>query len=142
MPSLIFLVMAGKPLTAVSPTISYQRDFVFIQENSVKGSNTPPWRYTGQIRAIRAISWGQNELVRENILSCLIKKESNGNIYAIGDDGTSFGILQFKKQTFETFSKKYNLVLDINNPEHQILLAKKMIGDGYGFHWTTFQSCK
>lgn len=66
----------------------------------------------------------------------LIACESEWKEDALGDHGVSFGILQFKKNTFEMFTKKYGLInLDINNSYHQVDLAAQMISDGYGFHW-------
>lgn len=66
----------------------------------------------------------------------LIACESEWKEDALGDNETSFGILQFKKSTFEMFIKKYGLTdLNIDNPYHQIDLATRMIKNGYGFHW-------
>lgn len=69
-------------------------------------------------------------------LKRLINCESVWKEDAAGDNGTSFGILQFKKPTFELFNKKYGFEgRDIMNPRHQIDLAALMIRDGYIFHW-------
>lgn len=66
----------------------------------------------------------------------LIKCESVWKEDAAGDNGTSFGVLQFKYPTFEMFNKKYNFEeRDIMNPYHQIDLAVLMIRDGYISHW-------
>ena len=66
----------------------------------------------------------------------LITCESIWREDAEGDNGTSFGILQFKHPTFEMFNKKYSFdERDIMNPYHQIDLAVMMISDGYIFHW-------
>ncbi|MBI2055763.1 MAG: transglycosylase SLT domain-containing protein [Candidatus Sungbacteria bacterium] len=66
----------------------------------------------------------------------LISCESVWKEDAAGDNGTSFGILQFKDPTFELFNKKYKFERrDIMNPQHQIDLAVLMISDGYIYHW-------
>lgn len=66
----------------------------------------------------------------------LISCESVWKEDAAGDNGTSFGILQFKDPTFELFNKKYKFEgRDIMNPQHQIDLAALMIRDGYIRHW-------
>lgn len=66
----------------------------------------------------------------------LIACESVWRETALGDNGTSIGILQFKDGTFTHFNKKYNFEdRTIHNPQHQIDLATLMIRDGYLFHW-------
>ena len=66
----------------------------------------------------------------------LIKCESNWKETALGDNGRSFGILQFKEKTFEHFAEKYGFrELEIRNPYHQIDLAALMIKNGYLYHW-------
>lgn len=66
----------------------------------------------------------------------LIACESVWRETALGDNGTSIGILQFKDGTFAHFNKKYNFEnRTIQNPQHQIDLATLMIRDGYLFHW-------
>lgn len=68
-------------------------------------------------------------------LQSLIMCESSGNPKAIGKAG-EIGILQFLPSTFEEFSERYSLNLDIYNPDHQVELSAKMIRDGYVFLWT------
>jgi len=74
------------------------------------------------------------------LILCLIEKESGWNNQAIGKEN-EIGILQFKKQTFYTFSRRYDLDLDIYDPADQIFLAEKMINDGFIYHWTTSKQC-
>ena len=73
-------------------------------------------------------------------LEPLIWCESRGDPKAWNKDdpnGGSYGLLQFQSSTFYNFAKIYNLEApDIWNPEQQIWLAKKMIDDGLGFHWS------
>ena len=82
-------------------------------------------------------------LVGENtLIDCLIHKESSWRVDAVGDNNHSFGLLQFQIPTFNEFSAKYKLELNINNPKHQILLAKLMIDDGYLYRWSTAKLCQ
>jgi len=84
------------------------------------------------------------ELVGENtLIGCLIQKESSWNINAIGDSGKAIGILQFHQSTFDMFSKKYNLDLDIYNPLDQILLANLMLEENIRniIHWSVWKQC-
>ena len=66
----------------------------------------------------------------------LIACESQWKEDAAGDNGTSFGILQFKIPTFAHFTKKYKLEdFSIDNPRDQIDLAALMISNGHLKHW-------
>lgn len=70
------------------------------------------------------------------LIQNLIRCESEWKLDALGDNGASQGLLQFKVPTFDLFSKKYGLeYYDIENPYHQIDLAALMISDGYINHW-------
>ena len=80
-----------------------------------------------------------------DIIRCLIREESGGDVDAKGDldhiSGPSYGILQFQYPTFREFSEKYGMVLDYKNPQHQILLAERMLLNGHGERWTTYKKC-
>ena len=66
----------------------------------------------------------------------LITCESRWEADAQGDNGTSFGILQFKRPTFAHFSRKYGMTeTSIEDPHHQIDLAVRMIANGHLEHW-------
>lgn len=70
---------------------------------------------------------------REEWLKNLIKCESGGNPLAVNEvdrDGTpSYGLLQFKPSTFETFSKAYGVVGELMDPEAQKEIVRKMMDD-------------
>ena len=68
------------------------------------------------------------------ILTC----ESNLNQNAVGDNGTSFCIAQFKKETWKLFSKLYGEEMDIDVLDDQIELVAWAFKNGFAFHW----SCK
>jgi len=77
------------------------------------------------------------------LISCLIKYESSGNPNAIGDNGTSFGILQFKKSTFKHYCvDRYGFKNDIMNPEIQKDCCQKMLGEGLINHWSVRYLCE
>ncbi len=61
--------------------------------------------------------------------------ESGGNPEAIGKSG-EIGILQFLPSTFEDFSERYGMGMNIYNSDHQVELSFKMIKDGYSHLWT------
>ncbi len=66
----------------------------------------------------------------------LITCESRWKADAEGDNGTSFGLLQFKQATFDHFTEKYGMAdAEIQNPHHQIDLAARMIANGHLDHW-------
>ncbi len=68
-------------------------------------------------------------------LSALIWCESRGFALAINPkdrDGTpSYGILQFKPETFDLYVKRYDIQdkMELMNPESQIRVVRNMIGD-------------
>ena len=66
----------------------------------------------------------------------LVNCESEWKEDAVGDHNRSFGILQFQKETFARFSKKYDMQsLDISDSYDQIDLAVLMLRDGYEENW-------
>lgn len=81
------------------------------------------------------------------VIQKLIQCESNGNANAINhDDGgsASFGILQFKEDTFWRYNQKYRLLPNLERsevmnvimtPEIQVKLAKAVISDGGIGNW-------
>lgn len=83
----------------------------------------------------------KEDIIPDSLINCLIKYESGGNQNAIGKFG-EIGWLQFMPSTWSDFNKRYNWDLDIYNSDHQILLAEKMIADGYLNRWTTAKFCK
>lgn len=72
----------------------------------------------------------------DTTLADLIECESGGDEQAIGDEGRAYGILQFHEPTFTEFAQKYNIKRDWKDPTSQIILAREMIADGYGYLWT------
>src|SRR3990167_3229748 len=61
----------------------------------------------------------------------------NPKAYVANDGGSeSIGLFQFKTKTFECATKRYNLKgLDIWNPEHQKIVATKLLEEGRHSHW-------
>ena len=119
---LIFATNSVSAPTLVNPVLS---DQIVIQGNSVK--------------AVASIDM---PIVNKQLIACLIYYESKENENAIGDHGTSFGCLQFKKDTFQEFCvEKYKFRDDIMNCGIQKSCADLMIRDGYAYKWTALKSC-
>ena len=79
-------------------------------------------------------------------LDCMIQIESGGNPDAINPEDTdglpAFGLLQFKRGTFNQFCvNEYDYPDDIFNGNIQYLCASKMILSGQGWHWPSFAKC-
>ena len=88
----------------------------------------------------------------DGIVPKLIDCESGGRVdVAVLDTNNkySYGILQFQLDTFYSFGKKYG-ILDKNltkkealnlimKPSLQIKIARKMIENGEGGHWTCYK---
>jgi hypothetical protein len=122
------------------------RTLVIVNDNSIKGmSSVREESKQEEILRSEDINWVLDEEVKYgNLIRCLIKCESGYNPNATGDSGLAFGILQFHKQTFDTYSEKYKMELDYKNPVHQIVLCDKMLTENYDnvLHWTCYSSCK
>lgn len=78
----------------------------------------------------------------QKVINCLAFYESHYNQNSIGKEG-EIGILQFKKSTWDYFCNKFNLDLDINNEEHQKILAELILEDNFWNirHWSVWQKC-
>lgn len=81
-----------------------------------------------------------------NVLINIIECESSGNHLATngkvleGDDGSSVGVMQFQKATFEEFKKRAgHPEWRWKNAVHQMRLAVWMIEHGYARRWTCFR---
>ena len=71
-----------------------------------------------------------------NIVNC----ESSGRHDAVGDDGISYGIAQFRKETFYEFAKQSRIKgLRYRNPAHQLILLNWALDNGYGYRWTCYR---
>lgn len=73
-----------------------------------------------------------------NIIEC----ESSGryNVYGREDEGQSYGIAQFKRETFDHFKRRAgHLEWRYRNPIHQLRLMNWMLDHGYGSHWTCYR---
>jgi hypothetical protein len=85
----------------------------------------------------------------EEIIDCLIKYECReylkiGNeAKCIGDSGLAFGPLQFHEITFDDFSGRYEITLNYESADDQILLADLMLSENINNirHWSKYQKC-
>lgn len=70
----------------------------------------------------------------------IIECESSGRFNAVGDDGLSYGIAQFRQSTFnemKALAKMPNL--RYKNPIHQLKLMNWMLDNGFGNRWTCYR---
>ena len=78
----------------------------------------------------------------QEAISFLITCESGGDKYAVNNSephGSSYGILQYRIETFQEQGKKYGLPHDdIYSEKQQIDIASKMIADGLGGRWSCY----
>jgi len=124
------------------------RTLILVNDNSVRGMSnicTEEEIEFGEIIKSEDINEVLDESVRYgNLIRCLIQCESGYNPNATGDSGLAFGILQFHKPTFDTYSERYKMELDYRNPVHQIVLCDLMLQEDFKnvSHWTCWNSCK
>ena len=123
--------------TAQAPTIEQYPEMdnhfartgkmVFIEGNSVLAVSIPHFTpYLASYGVLGVQAYLANPLL-EKLAIC----ESGLNPLAIGDKGTSFGLFQYKKATWNTFCEG-----DIMNPTDQIKCASKMLENELGKqHW-------
>lgn len=84
----------------------------------------------------------QKEIDHQRLLAEIIKRESSGRTHVWGQDG-EYGPCQFKEATFRHFSRLYGLTyLRWQDPVDQVVLMDKMIRDGHGKHWTTYEDAR
>ena len=74
-----------------------------------------------------------------DILAC----ESSGKYDAVGDDGISYGIAQFRKETFYEFAALAGFIhFQYKNPIHQLRVMNWALDHGYGRRWTCYRKLK
>lgn len=88
-------------------------------------------------------------LIFASLIDCLIEYESKickDKERCVGDKGTSFGCLQFKRETFKEYCiDKYRLassLSEIFNCEIQKKCADLMIKEGKAYLWSTIKYCQ
>lgn len=70
----------------------------------------------------------------------IIECESSGHYDAVGDDGISYGIAQFRRETFEEFAKEAGFKgLIYKNPIHQLKVMNWALDHNYGRRWTCYR---
>jgi hypothetical protein len=75
-----------------------------------------------------------------NMVIALLECESSGRHNAIGDDGVSYGIAQFRKETFYEFTKQSKIKgMSYRNPIHQLKIMNWALDNGYGYRWTCYR---
>ena len=88
---------------------------------------------------IHVMAYAKEKAIEQNVdaekFALLIHCESRIDKKQTGDRGESKGLLQFKKATFQEFSKLYKLKGEWLDSYDQIDLATKMISDGLWYKW-------
>jgi|GEM_PF-3471881 len=88
---------------------------------------------------VKRIEELNKEMKTLRILDELARCESGYRHYVWGDNGKSYGILQFQERTFKYLAKKAGMDgLNWNDSVDQIVLAKWAINNGYGKYWSCF----
>lgn len=93
-----------------------------------------------------------NKSVSKTLMLTIIECESGFRHDAVGDDGVSRGIAQFRKETFYEFAaiaikqNKWNFKKlgkpEWLNPIQQVYLLEWGIRNGYGHRWTCYRKLK
>jgi hypothetical protein len=128
---------------ALAPKPLLTENQLFIQGNSIKGYNIPPYpsiRVYGDIlRANWALEteWLANEKYPEmaDLLICIAKNESMFNIKARGDRGLAYGTYQIhidKHPVSQSCAEDIECSMDF---------TAKMIKENKGYLWTTYSKC-
>ena len=74
-----------------------------------------------------------------NLVINIIECESSGRHDVYGDDGISYGIAQFREETFYRFAKKAGFKrMYYKNPIHQLRVMNWALDNGYASHWTCY----
>ena len=85
-----------------------------------------------------AIQYGVNQTIFKKVMYC----ESGGKPAPKGhnDGGRAYGIMQFHRPTFDSYSKKLGEKLDYKSYNDQIKLAAYMFSIGEANHWTAYRA--
>lgn len=74
------------------------------------------------------------------LLISIIECESSGRYNAVGDDGISQGIAQFRKETFYELAKEAGFKgYRWHNPIHQLRVMVWALDNGYANRWTCYR---
>lgn len=78
--------------------------------------------------------YGVDPTVFKKVMMC----ESGNNPTAVGDGGLAINVMQFHKQTFDTYSLILGEDLNYNSYKDQIKLAAYMFSIGQQHQWTCY----
>ena len=91
---------------------------------------------------------GQSHAADQKLMHRILMCESSFRPDAIGDDGVSRGIAQFRKETFYEFAEMAQIErIGFGkprwiNPQQQIYLLAWGLDHGYGNRWTCYRKIK
>lgn len=82
------------------------------------------------------IQYGVDSNIFKKVMYC--ESKNNPNPPGYNDGGKAYGVMQFHKQTFDTYSKKLGEELDYYSAQDQIKLAAYMFSINQQKHWTCY----
>ena len=126
---ILFLVSLGIGVSVAKAPIIEETDVLtIIQGSAVKATGIPP--FTLKFASLGDFVGEKDIMLVQEMIIC----ESGGRTEVCGDHGTSCGILQFKKATFDLYCEGEWL-----NSQDQIKCAFEMLEKGLGNHWTCYR---
>lgn len=97
------------------------------------------WQAIQEMKA--RIEKAEREIKTYETLVRVIECESGGRHDIYGDGGKSYGLLQYKKRTFDELAKKAGLKNRYwKNAGAQVELFRWAISNGYGYKWTCYDA--
>lgn len=104
--------------------------------------DVPPFFWIALFILAMLIMSGNSEAADGKLLIDILECESSGrhNVYGKQDHGASYGIAQFRKDTFYEFAKQAGMKhMRYRNPVHQLRVMNWALDNGYGNRWTCFR---
>ncbi len=87
--------------------------------------------------------YSQKYAISEQLVSCIITMESNYKHLAVGDNGASVGMAQFKIATWQSFRKQMGLSQkdERTDKAESIGTLTWALSRGLGRHWSVYRGC-
>jgi len=84
--------------------------------------------------------WAFRYDVNKDLMTRVAICESGLNPLAVGDNGTSLGLFQYKQRTFDWFSDMSGIRGDIWDEDTQIELTAWAFSQGLQHHWSCYKN--
>lgn len=95
----------------------------------------PKKTYTKEELVTLSETYADRYKVSREVVRKVVQCESSYNIKAIGDGGTSYGLVQIHLPAWKNITKE-----DAFNPDFAFDFLAKKISEGQGYHWTCFRN--